>query len=218
MSASRNTAKDFAREADVQEPSMEEILASIKQIIADDEAGSSDGLSERERYTHPTDHSNANYVHPDAEAPDQPIAAPRPKQSSLEQRLEEYRHRDRKRMERLAGQSGLGPSTLNPDPPEFPRMPVDNRAQQVSAPVQVAREPAPVQRAATEYVAKELDVTAVVEKLARDAFARHEPEIESRLLEAMAPVVRKWLGDNLPALVERLVRQEIEQVSRQSQE
>ncbi|MEO1397482.1 MAG: DUF2497 domain-containing protein, partial [Pseudomonadota bacterium] len=34
------------------------------------------------------------------------------------------------------------------------------------------------------------------------------------LYELMKPVVRKWLGDNLPTMVERLVRDEIERASR----
>ncbi|MEL6947552.1 MAG: DUF2497 domain-containing protein, partial [Pseudomonadota bacterium] len=30
----------------------------------------------------------------------------------------------------------------------------------------------------------------------------------------MTPVIRKWLGDNLPTMVERLVRDEIERAAR----
>ena len=201
MSASGNAAEELAEEVDVQEPSMEEILASIKQIIADDEATEDDGLSERERYTHPTEHSNTNEEveasrgrsgevasldelteNPveDAEtaletepaleaetvdiepAPQQPTPAPRP--TTLEQRLEEYRQRDRMRMQQMAEQSGFAPAQTAVPP--------------IAQSAAVGGMAAPTMQVASEYVAKELDVSATVDRLAREVFAKHEPAIE----------------------------------------
>ena len=62
MSAnSSNNAKrvDETTASPIDEPSMDEILASIKKIISDDEAEVA-SLEDREQYTHPTDHSNSN--------------------------------------------------------------------------------------------------------------------------------------------------------------
>jgi cell pole-organizing protein PopZ len=74
MVTSTGNAAEKLPELDTdQEPSMEEILASIRQIIADDEEPADDGLSERERYTHPTDHSNANVVEEEADVEESDI-------------------------------------------------------------------------------------------------------------------------------------------------
>ena len=53
-----NSAKQLPDDL-ANEPSMEEILASIKQIIADDEDGSV-AKAERENFTHPDNPSNSN--------------------------------------------------------------------------------------------------------------------------------------------------------------
>ncbi|MDD9909980.1 MAG: DUF2497 domain-containing protein [Ahrensia sp.] len=53
-----------------------------------------------------------------------------------------------------------------------------------------------------------------LEKLAAELLQDRSPEIDAMLSDMMRPIIRKWLGDNLPTLVERLVREEIERVSR----
>ena len=62
-----NSAKQLveAEELEVDEPSMEEILASIRQIISDDEEAAA--LQDRDQYTHPVDHSNSNKFEEEAD-------------------------------------------------------------------------------------------------------------------------------------------------------
>ena len=38
--------------------------------------------------------------------------------------------------------------------------------------------------------------------------------IEDSIREMLRPLLKQWLDDNLPVIVERLVRQEIERVAR----
>lgn len=44
----------------------------------------------------------------------------------------------------------------------------------------------------------------------------HERTLEGLVKEMLRPMLKTWLDDNLPRLVEDLVRQEIERISRQS--
>ena len=45
------------------------------------------------------------------------------------------------------------------------------------------------------------------------------PEVDSDEVKAvMAPMVRQWLDQNLPALVERVVREEVSRLVRRSQQ
>ncbi len=54
--------------------------------------------------------------------------------------------------------------------------------------------------------------------VARDVVERwigtHNDEMTKQVEAVVAPVVRAWMAENLPSLVERLIREEIEAVSR----
>ncbi|HVV91963.1 MAG TPA: DUF2497 domain-containing protein [Hyphomicrobiales bacterium] len=50
--------------------------------------------------------------------------------------------------------------------------------------------------------------------LAHTVLAENSRTLEDLVHEMLRPMLKTWLDDNLPALVERLVRQEIERVSR----
>jgi cell pole-organizing protein PopZ len=57
-------------------------------------------------------------------------------------------------------------------------------------------------------------VAASFEDLARNVASLSPSEIREMAQEMLRPMLKGWLDDNLPALVERLVRDEIERVSR----
>jgi len=59
-------------------------------------------------------------------------------------------------------------------------------------------------------------VSASFGSLARTV-AANSRTVDDLVTEALRPMLKTWLDENLPALVERLVRAEIERVSRQSQ-
>lgn len=62
--------------------------------------------------------------------------------------------------------------------------------------------------------AAELEVGSTFDQIAANLLAEKSDDLEAMLGDMMRPIVRKWLGENLPTLVERLVREEIEKVSR----
>lgn len=50
--------------------------------------------------------------------------------------------------------------------------------------------------------------------LAHTVLARNDGSLDDMVREMLRPMLKSWLDDNLPSLVERLVRAEIERVSR----
>ncbi|HEV3177186.1 MAG TPA: DUF2497 domain-containing protein, partial [Stellaceae bacterium] len=85
-----------------------------------------------------------------------------------------------------------------------------------------ASEPAPTldaPRAAIEErgllsAATTAAVDAAFDALARTAQARNGRTLEEVVSELLRPMLKTWLDENLPEMVERLVRAEIERVSR----
>ena len=43
---------------------------------------------------------------------------------------------------------------------------------------------------------------------------KHEPTLEDAVRETLRPMLKSWLDEHLPSLVERMVRAEIERVTR----
>lgn len=178
-----NTVEDAA------EPSMDDILASIRQIIADDDTPD-DGRSARERYTHPTAPSNTNTASIEKSTPDRALSNVG---SSLQQtpppRLGRLKTEELAESFRTEHETKTSSTPLPDGPPSFFN----------SNPAEVGNE------SPSDTFADQVTAKILTEKAA---------EIEMNLEELMRPAVRKWLGDNLPTLVERLIREEIESVSR----
>ena len=57
-------------------------------------------------------------------------------------------------------------------------------------------------------------VTSAFETLATSMFLQNSGMVEDATRELLRPLLKQWLDDNLPVLVERLVRIEIERVAR----
>jgi cell pole-organizing protein PopZ len=112
---------------------------------------------------------------------------------SMDERLEKYRVRGGLKMEMPAARP-----VAEVAPPVQPAQPV---AAAPASPVVAAGPILPT----SDAIAKQMAATMMAEK---------EQEIEDLLSNIMRPTIRKWLGDNLPRMVEKLVREEIEQVSR----
>lgn len=74
--------------------------------------------------------------------------------------------------------------------------------------------PQPVTPIATAAAPVSATRFPTAEEVAHAMLKQRSEETESQLQAALRPAVHKWLSDNLPAVVERLVRQEIERVSR----
>jgi cell pole-organizing protein PopZ len=171
-----------------QEPSMEEILASIRRIISDDE-----GRAAAER---------AHGVDAESDDPSASVATfPRPapllpsgfdRQPSAS---DDGFHDDR-----------FGPHEAE-DLPDYPRQSADVAAAGLEEPEADEAEPL-ISRATDASVGQAFDL------LAHTVLAGTPRPIEEVVREMLRPMLRVWLDDNLPTIVERLVRAEIERVAR----
>lgn len=220
----KNAAHETAR--DDAEPSMEEILASIRRIIADDEEGE---VRERADYTHPALHSNTNEAagtrngdeglpsgfadaldaeldRADALRPDiaRKAAAVRAeigaagKDATPDERLQRYSS-----LRDMAGDDSASAAT---DAPAG-----DETEAQDDVPAANAPQP-PATYAAAVPVA--IDEEAIARRVARNLVEEQSHRLDAMVSEMVLPMVRSYMAENLPSLVERLVRDEIERVAR----
>src|SRR5262249_25449643 len=98
------------------------------------------------------------------------------------------------------------------------RQPPGASAQSGVSEATAAGEPAPAgdaQRPAVEERGLlSAALVAAFDTLARTAQARSGRTVEELVSELLRPMLKAWLDENLPEMVERLVRAEIERVSR----
>jgi uncharacterized protein len=201
-----------------QEPSMEEILASIRKIIADDTAVAKV----------PPGPPAAPAAIPPAPPRLQPVTAP------------VAANEDDDILDLPASARKSSPDLLNDDPVSLdvqfaddePALPV-----QVELPVafqppppmpdppvitrvtQPEPEPAPVflpPPAVERLMSDRTDEAARIAfgSLANTMLGGQSQTIDDVVREMLKPMIRSWLDDNLPTMVERLVKAEIERVAR----
>jgi uncharacterized protein len=233
--------------AKVQEPSMEEILASIRRIIADDEAkpaekGASPPASEAPAAAPPaakpavmTDIPPSAIAAAQA-APARAEPAPPPAAANSQDDID-------------AMLAGLDATTTeaevrpplpdgevfeltdemalpDPQPAPFHRVEPDDdlefsEAVAASAPHrQPAFEPPPLYDSPApppQQILSRSTVSAVesaFNTLANTVLSNNARTLEDLVKEMLRPMLKSWLDDNLPGLVERIVKAEIERVSR----
>jgi uncharacterized protein len=220
------------------EPSMEEILASIRRIIADDEpkkpaaspppppaAPPSASVPPPPRAAAPRSPALEEQDIEAALAGLRPGRAPEPpvqSQNLSRQRLEpsppaqppaSYQTFERQ-PERTYGHASVAKSER---PPQLEREYL-SRAEGISRqPAEAGRQPA---EGAAARPLLSPSATAAVDTsfhaLAHTVLVQNTSTLEDIVREMLRPMLKTWLDDNLPVLVERLVRAEIERVSRSS--
>jgi uncharacterized protein len=173
--------------AKAQEPSMEEILASIRRIIADDDA---------------------------VKTTSKPEPAPQSKDD-----IEAMLGRDEDDKD-----SGLPPAESPADVLELTESMQTPPFQTVVGPADVTfSEPEEVASPEEELPPPDRSLlspraSAAVDKafnaLAHTVLVQNSRTLEDLVREMLKPMLKAWLDDNLPNMVERLVRAEIERVSR----
>jgi cell pole-organizing protein PopZ len=234
----------MSQAAKVQEPSMEEILASIRRIIADDD--------------------NAK---PAAKAPDKPPVAPAPppvkaapapaprfasppappppapepsamKQDDIDAMLaglEDEKPGFQPADDETAGVLELTEAMEAPPAGKFRTIDGGQDvvfeesaaapAPPVREPPRVAEPPRPVEPPRMAPPPPELQspiisnataaaVDSAFNALAQTVLVQNAKTLEDLVKEMLRPMLQHWLDNNLPTLVERLVRQEIERVAR----
>jgi cell pole-organizing protein PopZ len=216
------------------EPSMEEILASIRRIIADDDAlplMRRPSLVTREPAAVATERLSDVPRHPAGAEPAAPpvhlVAVPSAESDLAEPveatpamavpsdpfapRGEEYVGNDG-----AADAHELRPSIREDLPEEEHASGVTASEPETRARVSPAfardreeREGAPLISPSTDA-----SVASSFQSLATSMFLRDSDMIARTAREMLRPMLKQWLDDNLPVMVERLVRAEIERVAR----
>jgi uncharacterized protein len=213
-----------------QEPSMEEILASIRRIIADDDANK----------TPPPRASEPPKVQPEPPPP-QPVFSAPPSAAQPRPRVEPE---PRPMME---APSPLDPATvvdeasdildltesmaapMPPPPANPPAGAMPNPAAQfrtIDGSSDVGFDEASERLAASHAAPGSEErgqlisgttsaaVDSAFNALAQTVLVQNARTLEDLVREMLRPMLKTWLDDNLPGMVERLVRAEIERVSR----
>ncbi len=218
--------------AKAQEPSMEEILASIRRIIADDDAAKSPPAPPEPPKAAPVAAAPLRPVAPPPPpAPEfvpVPVAEPSVHETALDEMLAELNATPApvadpaeemasdvldltEAMAAPAGPSAPGFRTIDgqsdivfEDSPEHFAEPDDRSRLQFSE-----RGQRSLMSSATSAA-----VDSAFNSLAHTVLVQNARTLEDLVKEMLQPLLKSWLDDNLPGLVERLVKAEIERVSR----
>jgi uncharacterized protein len=223
--------------AKAQEPSMEEILASIRRIIADDDAGKPQkpepvpapkpvAVAPPAPKTPPPepvamsqddiDAMLSSFDQPAPTPPPPPELEPEPEPEPDVLDLTEAMalpEPEPPPFRTIASEPDVmfaEPPAPEPEPDPEPPSPPPRRA---VAPAPASPPPSnqPILSAATSAA-----VDAAFHSLAQTVLVQNARTLEDLVKELLRPMLKSWLDDNLPTLVERLVRAEIERVSRGS--
>ncbi len=160
------------------EPSMEEILASIRSIIADDR----EPVAARTAPKPDAAPSGPQIVYSKNESTPARAAEPPP-----------------------------------PAEPPTPKVVWSQPQPQATAPASAPKpEPAPAAEEATPLLSDQADeaVSAAFEALSTSLALQSSELAENVAREILRPLLKTWLDENLPSMVERLVRAEIQRVAR----
>jgi uncharacterized protein len=206
-----------------QEPSMEEILASIRRIIADDDASKSPPRpAEPPKAAAPAPAPAAGPAPPPQAPPPPRMAAPEP---SREADAEPIAEADDAVSDILdLTESMAAPAEPPPNPgPQFRTIDgsfdvsyedaVERPAPQMPAPEPPASYPIE-ERGQLLSNQTHAAVDSAFNTLAQTVLVQNARTLEDLVREMLRPMLKAWLDDNLPGMVERLVRTEIERVSR----
>jgi cell pole-organizing protein PopZ len=219
--------------AKVQEPSMEEILASIRRIIADDESKPAEAAAApTPTKPAPTAPTRPETMKPDTAVKQQPAAAkpaaapPKPAAAANSQDDID------------AMMASFEEPAAAPQAPAIEDDVLDLTDEMAIAVAQTAaasfktvdpsddlefhetrsRSPSPSPASsASPNMLSQSTVSAVesaFNSLANTVLSNNARTLEDLVKEMLRPMLKNWLDDNLPGLVERIVKAEIERVSR----
>lgn len=182
---------------------MEEILASIRRIIADDQAPKP---AEAEAPPPPAPALPDDDVLDLAEVAE-PVRKPEPVAFDIPEI--DFRMPEPEPEPELESPFDFPPAP-KPEPVAFTPEPPP-------APKPAERIRAAVEQEATERLVSSSTVDSVGQNfqlLAHTVLSQNARTLEDLVKEMLRPMLKSWLDDNLPHMVERLVRSEIERVAR----
>ena len=183
-------SEETATEEDGQDPSMEDILTNIRDILTDEE--------EAELAEAKTDPGSESDPEPETDEPetDEPEAEPETLSNAEPETL----------------LNAEPEPILEPDPiPEPAPMPPALEAMLELTPDMVATEilSEPTSRASTDVLSELAAAILDRRDMAVDTSSR-DMTLEGIVREMLKPILREWLDRNLPYLIERLVKREID--------
>jgi uncharacterized protein len=200
--------------AKAQEPSMEEILASIRKIISDDDAKPGPGISP---------------APPRAPEP-RPEPRPEPKgQDDIDALLAGFDSGEDDSVEpqvlELTEDMAAPGSSFEASDIDFVEAPArqaEPAKPEMVPPMTSEKSVTPPRPVASPSSFEERLISAATDSAISSAFgslthtilSQNARTLDDLVQEMLRPMLKSWLDDNLPALVERLVRAEIERVSR----
>jgi cell pole-organizing protein PopZ len=196
----------MAKTIQAQDQTMEEILASIRRIISDDEARG----TQTRTVMRPVNNVSHLFAEPPAHTVqanivEMPMDADEPEESEPEATgAAEPARRIEALIDEAAFAAAIEPERAPPARPEpamtYPKVAATPRPPQSEPPLLSARSDAAV---STSF-----------SSLTDTLFAGSGRTVEGLVEDMLRPMLKSWLDNNLPPLVERLVREEIERVSR----
>lgn len=191
----------MASQKEIQEPSMEEILSSIRRIIAEEDA-----------------------QQPAAASAPTASAAPPPTAAASDGDQAE----DVLELTEIADETPAAP----PGPPEIELADAALPAEPVSVPAPtpptVKEDPVLATTESKPELVSEMAASATTAAMARLARAAlpEEPSaatpssgksVEQLVADMLRPMLKDWLDQNLPAIVERIVEQEVKKLARRAE-
>ena len=214
---------------------MEEILASIRRIIADDDAKPAKGTAMAPETAPPAKQPAAAAPATPPAPSAKPAAPPAPKSATLPATPAAAANSQDEIDAMLAELDG--PPKATPKPTASPEAPdvldlTESMTSQVTPPpgpapsfrtidansdVVFASRPEPVPSVPDRGLISSETVKAVdsaFNTLAHTVIGQNARTLEDLVREMLRPMLKSWLDDNLPGMVERIVRAEIERVSR----
>ena len=210
--------------AKAQEPSMEEILASIRRIIADDDAAKSPPAPPEPPKAPPVAAAPVRPAPAPAFVP-APVPEPSINETVLDEMLAELNATPTPAAdpaeEMASDVLDLTEDMAAPDPSASGFRTIDGQSDVVFDDSEPAAAhdgprlqfPGHGQRSLMSS-ATSAAVDSAFNSLAHTVLVQNARTLEDLVKEMLQPLLKSWLDDNLPGLVERLVRAEIERVSR----
>jgi len=233
----------MSQAAKAQEPSMEEILASIRRIIADDDATKASAPPPKPAPP-PAPPKAAAPPPPPPAAPAAP-AKPSNNQDDIDAMLAELDAMPAQKEPPPPPKAAAPPPPPPPAPePEEEKDDILELTEAMAAPAPAAgfrtidgksdvmfnegdkgRQPSMVDLARRQFehelggpalisAGTSAAVDSAFNTLAHTVLSENARTLEDLVKEMLRPMLKAWLDDNLPGMVERLVRAEIERVSR----
>jgi cell pole-organizing protein PopZ len=210
----------MAQAAKSQEPSMEEILASIRRIIAEDD---SDKSAQRPAESAGVElNPDAAPAPPEAERAVEESRSPSPPESPAARTGARSGSAKAARSstvldltEPMASfQTRSAVPAVDSSLASVPPAPVDQAVASEAVPVTQSGGTQDDEHGGLMSTTTSAAVDSAFNALAQTVLVHNARTLEDLVREMLRPMLKVWLDDNLPGMVERLVRAEIERVSR----